>query len=393
MSSSSIAENAEIRRFEMLRGGIPIGRAFGIQLRLHYSWFFILILVTWALAAAYFPSEFPNWSLSVRIGAGLITSVLFFGSVLVHELMHSIVSQRQGIPVQSITLFIFGGVSQITSEPKKPADEFRMAIVGPLSSLIIGGVLLAIYFQLRSVDTFAAQFVTGIVYWLGYINLLLGGFNLIPGFPLDGGRVLRSLIWWRSRNLTRATRIASNVGRVVGFVFIFVGIYLIFTGNWLNGIWLALIGWFLESAAVGSYQQLLMQEMLKGHVASEVMSGDCVVVPPDMTIEHLVNGNILTSGRRCFPVGSGSEIVGLMTLHNVKEVPREQWITETVKEAMTPFDELKWVRPDEELSSVLRILTENNINQVPVVQDDKIIGMVSRENLLSFVHVRSRLGL
>lgn len=377
----------------MLRGGIPIGRAFGIQLRLHYSWFFILILVTWALAAAYFPSEFPNWSLSVRIGAGLITSVLFFGSVLVHELMHSIVSQRQGIPVQSITLFIFGGVSQITSEPKKPADEFRMAIVGPLSSLIIGGVLLAIYFQLRSVDTFAAQFVTGIVYWLGYINLLLGGFNLIPGFPLDGGRVLRSLIWWRSRNLTRATRIASNVGRVVGFVFIFVGIYLIFTGNWLNGIWLALIGWFLESAAVGSYQQLLMQEMLKGHVASEVMSGDCVVVPPDMTIEHLVNGNILTSGRRCFPVGSGSEIVGLMTLHNVKEVPREQWITETVKEAMTPFDELKWVRPDEELSSVLRILTENNINQVPVVQDDKIIGMVSRENLLSFVHVRSRLGL
>jgi Zn-dependent protease len=377
----------------MLRGGIPIGKAFGIQLRLHYSWFFIFALVTFALADIYFPEYYPAWSLSARIAAGLITSVLFFASVLVHELMHSIVSQRQGVPVQSITLFFLGGVSQITSEPKQPADEFRMAIVGPLSSLVIGGILLGVYYQWRTADTFAVQFVTGIAYWLGYINLLLGGFNLIPGFPLDGGRVLRSLIWWRNNNLKSATRIASNVGRVVGFILIFIGIWFIFTGNWFNGIWLALIGWFLESAAVGSYQQLLMQEMLKGHVASEIMSGDCVVVPPDMTIDHLVNGNILTSGRRCFPVGSGSEIMGLMTLHNVKEVPRDQWTTETVKEAMTPFDKLKWVRPDEELSSVLRILTQDNINQVPVVQDNKIIGMVTRENLLNFVHVRSRLGM
>ena len=377
----------------MLRGGIPIGKAFGISLRLHYSWFFIFALVTWALAAAYFPESYPTWSLPVRIAAGLITSILFFGSVMVHELMHSKVSQRQGVPVQSITLFFLGGVSQITSEPKQPADEFRMAIVGPLSSLVLGGIFFGIYFGWRNVDTFAVQFITAIAYWLGFINVFLGVFNLIPGFPLDGGRVLRSLIWWRSRNLTSATRIASNVGRAVGFILIFIGIWFIFTGNWFNGIWLALIGWFLESAAVGSYRQLLMQEMLKGHVASEVMSGDCTVVPPDMTIDHLVNGNILTSGRRCFPVGSGSEMMGLMTLHNVKEVPRDQWTTETVKEAMTPFDKLKWVRPDEELSSVLRILTQDNINQVPVVQDNKIIGMVSRENLLNFVHVRSRLGM
>jgi Zn-dependent protease/CBS domain-containing protein len=378
----------------MFRGGIPIGKAFGIQLRLHYSWFFVFVLVTWLLAASYFnPTDYPTWSLAARIGAGLITSVLFFASVLVHELMHSIVAQRQGIPVQSITLFIFGGVSQITSEPNQPGDEFRMAIVGPLASLVIGGIGLGVYFQLRGSDAFAAQFVTGIAFWLGYINLLLGAFNLIPGFPLDGGRVLRSLIWWRSGNLRNATRIASNVGMVVGFLFIAGGIYLIFTGNWFNGIWLALIGWFLESTAVGSYQQLLMQEMLKGHTASEIMSGDCAVVPPDMTIDHLVNGSILTSGRRCFPVGSGSEIMGLMTLHNIKEVPREQWTTETVQQAMTPFDKLKWVRPDEELSSVMRILAEDNINQVPVVQDNKIIGMVTRENLLNFVHVRSRLGM
>jgi Zn-dependent protease/predicted transcriptional regulator len=376
----------------MLRGGIPIGKAFGISLRLHYSWFFIFALVTWALAAGYFPSTYPTWSLSARIAAGLITSVLFFGSVLVHELMHSIVAQRQGIPVQSITLFIFGGVSQITSESKQPKDEFRMAIVGPLSSLVLGGIFFGIYFGWRNVDTFAVQFITAVVYWLGYINLALGVFNLIPGFPLDGGRVLRSLIWWRSGNLKNATKIASNAGRAVGFILIFIGIYLVFTGDWIEGIWLALIGWFLESAAVGSYQQLLMQEMLKGHVASEIMSSDCAVVPPDMTIDHLVNGNILTSGRRCFPVVSDSQIMGMMTLHNIKAVPREQWSTATVREAMTPFDRLKWVRPDEELSSVLRILTQDDINQVPVVQDNKIVGMVSREHLLNFVHIRSRLG-
>jgi Zn-dependent protease/predicted transcriptional regulator len=376
----------------MLRGGIPIGKAFGISLRLHYSWFFIFALVTWLLAAVYFP-QYYTWSLSDRIAAGLITSVLFFGSVLVHELMHSIVSQRQGIPVQSITLFLFGGVSQITSEPKQPKDEFRMAIVGPLSSLVIGGIFFGIYFGWRNVDTLAVQFITAIAYWLGYINLALGVFNLIPGFPLDGGRVLRSLIWWRSGNLKSATRIASNAGRAVGFILIFVGIWFIFTGNWFNGIWLALIGWFVESAAVGSYQQLLIQDMLKGHVASEVMSRDCVVIPPDTTIDQLVHGNILASGRRCFPVVSGSQIMGMITLHNVKAIPREQWSTETVKEAMTPFDKLKWVRPDEELSSILRILTEDNINQVPVVQDSEIVGMVSRENLLNFVNIRSKLGV
>jgi Zn-dependent protease len=376
----------------MFRGGIPIGKPFGIQLRLHYSWFLIFALVTYLLAGVYFPSTYPSWALSARIAAGLITSILFFASVVVHELMHSLVAQRQGVPVKSITLFIFGGVSEITSEPKTAGDEFRMAFVGPLSSLVLGGIFFGIYFWLRSSSAFPAQFVTGIAFWLGYINLALGVFNLIPGFPLDGGRVLRSIIWARNHDLRRSTRIASNAGRVVGFLFIFGGIYLIFTGNWFNGIWLALIGWFLESAAVGSYQQLLMQEMLKGHMASEIMSTDCAVVPPEMTIDNLVNGNILTSGRRCFPVASGSQMMGLMTLRDIQVVPRDRWTTETVQQAMTPFDKLKYVRPNEELSTVMRILAEDNVNQVPVVQDGKIIGMVTRENLLNFVNVRSRLG-
>jgi Zn-dependent protease len=376
----------------MLRGGIPIGKAFGISLRLHYSWFFIFALVTWALAASYFPSTQPTWSLAMKIGAGLLTSLLFFGSVLAHELMHSLVARREGIQIQAITLFFLGGVSQMASEPEKPNDEFRMAIAGPLSSLALGGVFFGLYFILRDTPGTSAQFVSAISYWLGFINILLGVFNLIPGFPLDGGRVLRSLIWWRSRNMQSATKIASNIGRGVGFVFILGGIWLIFSGNWFNGIWFALIGWFLESAAVGSYRQLLLLDMLKGHIASEVMSRDCTLVSPDITVEQLVNENILTTGRRCFPVASGSQVKGLVTLHNIKTVPRDQWSTKLVGEAMTPLDSLKSVRPDDDLSSVLRILLENDINQVPVVQNSSVVGVIGRDNILSFVDVRSQLG-
>jgi Zn-dependent protease len=385
----------------MLRGGIPIGRLFGVALRLHYSWFIIFALVTWALTASYFPSVFPDWSLGISIAAGILTSLLFFASVLVHELAHSIVSQRQGIPVQSITLFVFGGVSQITKEPEEPKDEFRMAIAGPLTSLIIGGIMWGVLFGVRNIDNLAAQMTAAITFWLGYINLALGVFNLIPGFPLDGGRVFRSIWWWRTGNLKSATRVASTIGRFIGFLFIFGGIWLIFggywfpslQGYWLNGIWIALIGWFLESAANGSYRQLLVQEMLKGHTASEAMSRDCVLVNPETTIDRLVNENILTSGRRCFPVVADAKIMGLMTLHNVRAVPQDRWKTETVKEAMTPFDNVKWVRPNEELSTVMRLVTENDINQVPVVQDNQIVGMITRENLLNFINIRSGLGI
>jgi Zn-dependent protease/CBS domain-containing protein len=375
----------------MFRGGIPIGKAFGISLRLHYSWFFIFVLVTWALAAAYFPTTYPNWSLSLKIGAGIITSILFFGSVLFHELMHSLVSIRQGTQIQSITLFFLGGVSEMTGEPKTAGDEFRMAAAGPFSSLVLGGVFLGIFFVLRSATGEAAQFGAAISYYLGLINILLGVFNLIPGFPLDGGRVLRSLIWWRSRNMQRATKIASNIGRAIGFIFIFGGIWLAFTGNFFNGIWLVLIGWFLETAAGSSYRQMLLQDMLKGHKASEVMSRDCTVVPPDITVERLVNEHILSSGRRCFPVVSGGHTEGLMTLSNVRSIPHDARKTKLVKEVMTPLSQVKSVSPSEDLSTILQILSENDINQVPVVWENKVVGIVARDNLINFINTRNEL--
>jgi Zn-dependent protease len=375
----------------MFRGGIPIGKAFGISLRLHYSWFFIFALVTWSLAAVYFPATHPEWSLSLKIGAGLLASILFFGSVLFHELMHSLVSIHQGTQIQSITLFFLGGVSEMTGEPKTAGDEFRMAAAGPFSSLVLGGVFLGIFFLLRSAAGEAAQFMAAISYYLGLINILLGVFNLIPGFPLDGGRVLRSLIWWRTRNMRSATKIASNIGRAIGFLFIFGGIWLAFTGNFFNGIWLALIGWFLETAASGSYRQLMLQDMLKGHTASEVMSRDCTVVPPDITLERLVNEHILSSGRRCFPVVSGGHTEGLVTLGNVRSIPHDSRKTTLVREAMTPLSQVKSVSPNEDLANILQILSENDINQVPVVWENKVVGIVARDNLINFINTRNEL--
>jgi Zn-dependent protease len=372
----------------MLSDGMSIGKAFGIPLKLHYSWFIVFVLVVWSLAAGYFPVTYPHWTLTTSIVAGVVTSLLFFGSVLAHELMHSLVAQSAGIPIQSITLFIFGGVSRMAEEPKQPQVEFRMALAGPLTSLILGGIFIAIWFWLKS----APEFIKAISFWLGWINIILAGFNLVPGFPLDGGRVLRSLLWWRSGNLRSATKVASNVGRGIGYLLIFGGIALFFLGNWINGLWFVFIGWFLENAAASSYRQLALQDILRGHTVSELMTRDCPTVPPQLTIQQLVNEQILTSGHRCFPVVEGTRVLGLITIHDIKSVPREQWPAKTLAEAMTPFAKLKLVGPDEDLAAVLRILTEQNINQLPVVKDGNIIGMIARDNLLSFISVRSELG-
>jgi Zn-dependent protease len=355
---------------------------------LHYSWFIVFVLIVWSLIAGYFTVTYPHWSLAISIAAGVVTSLLFFGSVLVHELMHCLVARAAGIPIHSINLFIFGGVSQMVEEPKQPQVELRMALAGPLASLVLGGIFLAIWYLL----TDAPEFIKAMSFWLGWINILLAVFNLIPGFPLDGGRVLRSLIWWRNRDLRQATHIASNVGRGIGYLFILIGIAMIFLGAWINGLWLAFIGWFLENAAASSYRQIALQDILKGHKASELMTQDCPIVQPELTLQQLINEQILTSGRRCFPVIQHNRILGLISIHDIKAIPREQWTTKTAGETMTPFTKLRSVSPDEDLVTVMRILTEQNINQIPVVKDGNVIGMIARDNLLSFISIRGELG-
>ena len=376
----------------MLRGGIPLGKFFGISVRLHWSWFVVFALVTVAWANWYLPESYDNWSTATYWAVGAGISVLLFASVLAHELAHSLVAQAAGIRVRAITLFILGGVSQLDQEPKKPGVEFRMAIAGPGTSIILGGIFWGIYFATR----YSSEPLSELAFWSGYINMGLAVFNMLPGFPLDGGRVLRSILWWRSGNLQRATRIAATIGRGFGYLFIFGGILLILLDwreNLYSGLWIAAIGWILENAAAGSYQQVVLQDQLRGHKISDAMTRDCLVVSPGLTIEELVNQYILASGRRCFPVVENGQALGLITMQNVKAVPREVRHRRTVMEAMTPMDKLKQVSPDEDLSTAMQLLTDEDASQLLVVENNRIIGMVGRENLLSFIHTRAELRL
>ncbi len=375
----------------MPQGGVPLGKYFGVPVRLHWSWFIIFVLVTWILGAYYFPDTYPGWNRVTYWGIGAATSILFFVSVLLHELAHSLVAQAAGMQVKSITLFIFGGVSQIGREPEKPGVEFRMAIVGPGTSLVLGAAFWAIFFATRhSVEPLA-----GLAFWLGYVNISLAVFNLIPGFPLDGGRVLRSVLWWRSGDVRSATRTASTVGRGFGYLFIFGGIALILLNTSTGGM---ACGW---SSSAGSWRtrrwgvtaRWPSRTCSRATRSAEVMTRDCLVVPPTATVEQTVNDYILKSGRRCFPVVENGRALGIVTLHNIKNLSRDLWPRKTVREAMTPLDKTKSVKPNDPLTTTMQILNDDDLNQLPVMEGNSIVGLIARDNLLSFIHTRAELGM
>ena len=381
----------------MFRSAIPLGKIFGISIRIHYSWFFIFAFVTWFLATGYFrQEEYQDWPLVLSVALGIITSLLLFCSVLAHELAHSLMAKRAGIAIHSITLFILGGVARITEEPKRPGVEFGVAVSGPLTSIVIG---LAFLF-LSALTLGAYEPVAVAAFWLGLMNLVLAGFNLIPGFPLDGGRVLRSILWWRSKNRRKSTRTASLIGRGVGFLFVFGGILGALT-NWLfydgtyfiSGLMFAFIGWFLQDSAAESYRQLEIRDIVEGHKVREVMTSVYPAIPPTITIERLVNDYILATGHGYFPVVEEGFVLGLVTVRDAETMPRGQWAVKTVEEAMTPFDKLKYVRSDDDLSSAMRLMNVEDISHVPVVEGGNIVGMVTRDRLLNFIDTRAKLGI
>jgi len=281
-----------------MRTSILIGKIKGIPIQLHISWFLIAILITWTLAGAYFPATNPGWNQALYWMVGAFTAVLFFASVLLHELGHSIMALREKVPVKNITLFVFGGVAQISREPDSPGAEFRIAIAGPLISLLLAGV----FTLLGRLPGMAIALAAPLAY-LGTVNLILAAFNLIPGFPMDGGRVLRAALWKRSGDLRHATLWASRVGRGFAFIFILLGLgQILLTGSFINGLWTIFIGWFLNNAAQNSYQQVLMREALSGIKASNIMLQQCQTVSGDLMLDRLVNDYILTGGQRCFLV-------------------------------------------------------------------------------------------
>jgi Zn-dependent protease/CBS domain-containing protein len=373
----------------MLRNAIRVASIGGISINIHVSWILIFVLVTWSLAAGYFPQNYPDWSQILYWSVGVATSLLFFVSVLLHELAHSFVARARGLPVHDITLFIFGGVSQLEEEPETAGTEFVMALVGPLTSMALGVCFGGVWLAARGVS----EPLAALGLYLGGINLLLAAFNLIPGFPLDGGRVLRSILWQATGNLQRSTRWASLVGQGVAYLFILWGIWRIFTGDWVGGLWIAFIGWFLDNAASSSYQQLTIRNLLAGHKVNEVMSRECLEVKPDTSLDTVINEHVLPRGTRCFPVVDGGLVKGLLTIHNIKGVPRERWSSTSVDEVMTPLDGLKKVGPDEELWAAMRDMTEEGVNQLPVMDDGHLLGMLGRDNIVSFIKVKGELGV
>ena len=369
----------------MNNDGIPVGRIFGISVRIHISWFIILGLMIWALTAN-FPIE---WGTVTRVIAALITSLFFFASVLLHELMHSVVAIKNGLPVGAITLFVFGGIAQIAEEPRKPGVEFCVAVAGPLASMILGLILLGVGFILPS----RAEVVVVVINWLGLINLTLGIFNLVPAFPMDGGRVLRSIVWGLTHNLRRSTRIASSISKVIAVIFIVGGIFLFFrTSYGFNGLWFAFIGWFLYSAASNSYQQLVLQQALQGHAAREIMIQDYPQVCPDMSVADLVNDAVLSGGKHCVVVAIDGRLQGIVTLQEIKSVSSSDRAICTAKQIMKPVNQLKIVGPDEDLATVMHLLAEQNVHQVPVVDNGYLVGMIGRENLLALINFKESHG-
>ncbi len=369
-----------------MRSQINLGRVFGIRIGLHYSWFIIAFLIVFSLSAQFHASN-PEWGDGLILTLAVSTAILFFVSLLVHELAHSVVAKSRGLPVREITLFALGGVSQIEKEPTSAKMEFWMAFVGPLTSACIGLFCLA----LSRLSGTTSSPIPVMVSWLGYINLALAGFNMIPGYHLDGGRILRALIWWRTGDVERSTRMASSAGQVVAFIFIGFGILQFFEGAGINGLWIAFIGWFLLQAARESYLQVGLKRAIEGVTAGHVMTSDCPTIDGNLNVQHFVEEHLLTTGRRCFVILENGVVAGLVTPHEVKQVARARWPFTTLHDIMRPLEQMRTVTPETPLTSALEMMGREDLNQVPVVSGGRLAGVLSRAQILSFLRTRTEL--
>lgn len=371
----------------MTRHSIPVGRVFGISIGLDYSWFLIFVLFTWALAANYFPAAYPGWPRAEYWILGAASAFMLFVCVLLHELGHSVVAMRYRISVRSITLFLFGGVSQIEGEPPSAGAEFWIAIAGPA----VSGALAVIFALIRPAVAGVPP-LSALTTYLAYINGALAVFNLIPGFPLDGGRVLRAILWGSTRSFRKATLVAATVGRIVAFIFIVWGVAQVFSGRLGDGLWILFIGWFLENAASAQVQQQVVGSLLAGHTVSEAMNPHYVSVPAATDLQNLVDRHILGSGNRTVMVMRDGEVAGLVTVHQVAGVPRDRWPTTTVGEAMTPITRVKRIKPSAGLWEAMMEMDHEGVNQLPVMENGGIVGMLTRADIIGYLRTLQELG-
>ena len=371
--------------------GFRIAEILGIPIYLDASWLLIFGLITYTLAMN-FRQLHPQWTPTQHWTLGILTSLLFFASVLFHELARSVVALYYKIPVHSITLFIFGGIARIGREPSKPLQEFNIAIAGPLASFFLGLMFLVI-----TSFSSSQQMAGALSGYLGWTNLLLGGFNLVPGFPLDGGRIFRAIIWGVTKDFSRATLIAGSSGKVVAYAMMGIGGYQAFYKNdWYSGLWLGVIGLYLLNAAQQSIAQLTIRDALAGLHASDVMSHEVPTIDGHLTLEEY-GAEVLRTGRRCHLVLSGDRLVGMMNVHTLNAVPRQEWANNSVQAAMIPRDKIQWTSPDEPLLKLLERLLTADINQMPVVTGagdgaPQIVGMVTRDSILRVMQTHSELA-
>ena len=372
------------------RPGMRIGKILGIPIFLHSTWVIIFAAITYSLAMQ-FEQQNPGWTPAQQWSVGVFTSVLFFASLLFHELAHSVVAQHYKIRVLSITLFIFGGVASIERDPSKAIQEFNIAIAGPLASGILAGAFFGMYLLFPSSQTVAA-----LSDWLWKTNAMLAIFNLLPGFPLDGGRIFRAIIWGATKNFSKATRVAGASGRLIAYAMILLGGFGVFKGYLAPGLWSVFIGFFLLNAAQESVAQAAIRETLSGLRAADVMSNEVPTVGRAISLEDY-GAEVLRTGRRCHLVITDDRLVGMMNVHTLNSVPRDEWAHNSVQAVMIPRDRILWATPDEPLLGLLERLLTADINQMPIVSgsDDgaaHIIGMVSRDSILRVMQTRSELG-
>lgn len=373
----------------MLRD-IRIGRIFGIEIDISYSWFFIFALVTVTLAFGLFPARFPQHSAVVNFAMGIFTSAVFFASLLFHELSHSLVANLNKIPIRKITLFIFGGMSQMSQEPGSPSAELKMAIAGPASSFFLAGFFYAVY--LGALGAGLSSPFWGPFIWLAEINFLLAVFNLAPGFPLDGGRVLRAIIWSATNDLERATHAASRAGEGVAFM-LMAGGFLLFVFGSLGGIWLILIGWFLYQAAETSYRQLILQQSLSDVHVREIMTGPVQTVDPGLKLDELVDQYFLKFRYGRFPVVEDGTLLGVVTLHDIKQVPRERWHDVSAGQVIEQIGEDLFVKPEDQAVEALMKMAREDIGHLLVVdENNRLVGIVTRTDIIRLIKVKTQLS-
>jgi Zn-dependent protease/CBS domain-containing protein len=376
-----------------MKSQIKLGTVFGVELGLHYSWLVIALLITFSLVGQFHATN-RNWSDAVVWSTAILTGVLFFVFLFAHELSHALVAKARGIPIHKITLFLLGGVAQIEKEASDAKTEFWMAIVGPFTSAALGVILLALAWASGWVPrTAAATPGIALLVWLGYINLALAAFNMIPGFPLDGGRVLHAILWWMMDSAEHSTRAAARVGQVIAVLFIGFGILEFFQGAGLSGLWMAFIGWFLLQAASASYMQVTVGSMLRDLRVKDVMTTDCKTVDANISLQDFVHQILLPSGRRCFLVVQDSRLLGMMTPNEVRGVDPQEWPSTTVRSVMRPADKIHFISRDMPAMEALETMGREDVNQLPVMTNGRVEGIVSRAHVMQLLRSRAELHL